>query len=207
MSSLDIYKKIIAICNLIFISNYSLYILPFLINIRIKPIPYINTYLLILSYSTSILKTNLSEIFNQTNTYCLFVFITFPNNFLLFPFFLLSIHNMISFVLSNKKIFEKHRVYKMCRYMSSVHYSVGRFALMSEIVCSVLCLVMYLMGKASLSTVVAYFVMVRNQYVTHGFMRSVFSELKMYLDKICEYMPCRVQYYYNKIQKVLNQIN
>lgn len=248
MSSLDLSKKIIATSNTLFILNYSLYILPFIINIHINPIPYINYILLIISYSTYLINItynnlkknnltysnrtssnltynnqtynnqtynnqtynnlpNLNDIFNHPNTYCLLVFITFPSTILLFPFYLLSIHNMMSFILSNKKVFENTRIYKICRYLSSFHYSIGRFALMSEIICSGLCLILYFLRIDSFCTLVAYFVMVRNQYVTHGFMRSVFGEMRVYADKICALMPSKVQCWYSRVQSVLNQIN
>ncbi|EQB61866.1 hypothetical protein NAPIS_ORF00556 [Vairimorpha apis BRL 01] len=76
-----------------------------------------------------------------------------------------------------------------------------------KIICSGLCLILYFLRIDSFCTLVAYFVMVRNQYVTHGFMRSVFGEMRVYADKICALMPSKVQCWYSRVQSVLNQIN
>ncbi|KAK6089701.1 hypothetical protein P3W45_001343 [Vairimorpha bombi] len=101
-----------------------------------------------------------------------------------------------TFILSNKSSFEKYWIYGLCRSLSSIHVVIGRFALMTEVVCCVLSLIMFLTKFGSLGTFVTYCVMIRQQYYNNPNMRSVLSELRVKTDEMMKYMPVNVQKYY-----------
>lgn len=199
MKNCNMVKRTWAVSNLFFVTNYSIYLLLYIIKIPIHPFPQIlNILSLVISYSTSLTKcfNNIGGIFEESNFYCILVFITFPRNILLLPFYFLSVYHLITFILSNKSCFEKYWIYGLCRSLSNIHVVLGRIALMAEVVCCALSFVLFFTRFGSLGTFVAYGVMIRQQYYNNPNMRSVLSELRMRTDEMMKYMPVNVQKYY-----------
>eukprot|EP00919_Chromeraceae_sp_WS-2016_P015051 GHVR01035395.1.p1 GENE.GHVR01035395.1~~GHVR01035395.1.p1 ORF type:complete len:123 (+),score=12.81 GHVR01035395.1:3557-3925(+) len=80
------------------------------------------------------------------------VFLTFPHEILLLPFYLLSIYHLSSFVLSNKKIFERTTTYTICMGLSTYHVGLGRLALLTEILAVPLSFLMIFFRASSIVT-------------------------------------------------------
>lgn len=185
--------------NAFFAANYSLYILLFIIRIPLAPLPgVVNTLSLIISYSLGLKMSykGISDAISQSNFYCLIVLITFPNQILLMPFYLLSIYHLSSYVLSNRKIFEKTAVYTMCLAVATYHVQLGRLALILEILCVPVSFGLILFGYSNFATFTAYSAMVRQQYLTNPTMRSVFGEVRVCLDNWTKLCPPVIQDYY-----------
>lgn len=206
MKPLNLTKKIWAICNILFVINYTLYLTLFFIRLPLPYLPSIfNIIFLIISYSTSLSKMvyNLSAIPTQPNFYCILVFFTMPSNFLLIPFYFLSLYHLISFVLSNKNLFEKYLIYRACIVASNFHVALGRIALLCKIICVPLSLLMFMFGSGSIGTFLTYVWMVRQQYQNIPAMRSVFGEVRVRMDELAGSMPENVQYFYIKTRDLL----
>lgn len=187
--------------NTLFAVNYTLYIVLHLIRIPIYPLPnFVNILCLISSYSISLLPhlSSMKEILSQPNIYCITVFFTFPHEALLLPFYLLSIYHLSSFVLSNKKTFERTSIYPICVSLSAYHVTLGRLALFTEVLAVPLSFLMIFLRKSSLVTFTTFIAMVRQQYFNNPSMRSVFGEIRVSLDKWVLSCPRDVQEYYRR---------
>ncbi|KAG5859927.1 transmembrane protein 33 [Encephalitozoon hellem] len=201
MQRLNSTKKTWMMLNMLFGANYTLYIILHLIRIPIYPLPnFVNILCLISSYSISLLPhfSSIGEILSQPNIYCIMVFLTFPHEILLLPFYLLSIYHLSSFVLSNKKIFERTGIYPVCVSLSAYHVSLGRLALFTEALAVPLSFLMIFLRKSSLVTFTTFIAMVRQQYFNNPSMRSVFGEMRVSLDRWILNCPRDVQEYYRK---------
>lgn len=194
-------KKAWMSLNTLFVANYSMYIMLHLIRIPMYPLPnFINILCLAGSYAISMFPylSSISEILSQPNVYCVIVFLTFPHEILLFPFYLLSIYHLSSFVLSNKKNFERTAIYTVCMNISTYHIGLGRLALLSEIVAVPLSLLMVFFRTSSIITFTAFAAMVRQQYFNNPAMRSVFGEIRVCMDGWILSFPRDVQEHYRK---------
>ncbi|WUR05143.1 uncharacterized protein VNE69_12128 [Vairimorpha necatrix] len=191
MKNLDIFKKIWALSTLFFVLNYFLFLFLLFVRLPLSPFPHIlNIISLFISYSIGLRKTkDLFKLFNESNFFCLVCFLFLPSNILLFPFFLLGIYNLISFVLSNRKVFENMFILDLCMSLSTVHVMIGRVALFSELICLSINFLMFLVRKSSLGSLISYGVMVRQQYIYNNNMRSVVNEMR------------------NKYQEIINKKN
>lgn len=201
MAQLTSSKKTWMSLNAFFVVNYTLYIVLRLIRIPIYPLPnFVNILCLASSYAISLLPyiSSISEILSQPNIYCIVVFLTFPHELLLFPFYLLSIYHLSSFVLSNKKVFERTALYTMCVTLSTHHVGLGRLALFTEILTVPLSFLMILFRKSSIVTLTALIAMVRQQYFNNPTMRSVFGEIRVSMDGWILSCPRDIQEYYRR---------
>lgn len=187
--------------NALFAANYTLYIVLYLIRVPIYPLPnFVNILCLISSYAISLLPhlSSIGEILSQPNIYCIMVFFTFPHEILLFPFYLLSVYHLSSFVLSNKKIFERTVVYPVCISISAHHVALGRLALLAEVLTVPSSFLMIFFRKSSLVTFTMFVAMVRQQYFNNPSMRSVFGEIRVSMDRWILNCPRDVQEYYRR---------
>jgi transmembrane protein 33 len=201
MTELTEMKRAWMVLNAMFIANYSLYLILLLIRIPLSSIPNpFNLMCLLISYSLSLASnyTSIGDLFTQPNFYCIMVFVTAPHQLLLMPFYLLSIYHVSSFVLSNKKIFERSRLYTLCMAISNCHVGLGRLALVAEVLAVPLSLLMIMFGMSSFLTFVALASAVRQQYFNNFAMRSVFGEMRVACDMWIEHLPFALQEYYRK---------
>ncbi|CAD25303.1 hypothetical protein [Encephalitozoon cuniculi GB-M1] len=201
MSQLSSTKKTWMLLNALFATNYTLYLMLHLIRIPIYPLPnFVNILCLASSYAISLFPhfSSIGEILSQSNIYCIMVFFTFPHEALLLPFYLLSIYHLSSFVLSNKKVFERTAIYPVCVSLSVYHIALGRLALFTEVFTVPLSFLMIFLRKSSLVTFTALVAMVRQQYFNNPSMRSVFGEMRVSLDRWILSCPRDVQEYYRR---------
>ncbi|TBU16347.1 hypothetical protein CWI40_041610 [Ordospora colligata] len=201
MPKLTPTKKVWMSLNMLFVANYSLYVILHLLRIPLYPLPnFVNVMSLVLSYSISLLPhlSSIGEVVAQPNVYCIAVFLTFPHEMLLLPFYLLAIYHMSSFVLSNRKIFETSCIYPVCVSLSAHHVALGRLALLAEAFTVPVSFLMIFFRKSSIVTCTALVAMVRQQYFTNPAMKNVFGEIRVLMDKWILSCPADIQEYYRK---------
>jgi transmembrane protein 33 len=201
MTELSEMKKAWMALNAMFIVNYSLYLILLLVKLPVSSIPNpFNLVCLLISYGISLASnyTSISDLFGQPNFYCIMVFLTAPHQLLLMPFYLLSIYHVSSFVLSNKKIFERSKLYALCMAVSAYHVGLGRLALVAEVLSVPLSFFMVLFGMSSFLTFFALVSAVRQQYFNNSTMRSVFGEMRVACDAWIEHCPATLQEYYKR---------
>lgn len=194
-------KKAWMSLNALFVANYSMYIVLHIVRLPVHPLPnFVNILSLVSAYALSLLPhlSSVSEILSQPNIYCIAVFLTFPHELLLLPFYLLSMYHLSSFVLSNKKIFDRTALYTVCMALSMHHVALGRLALLAEILAVPQSFAMVFFRRASIITFTALTAMVRQQYFNNPAMRSVFGEIRVAMDRWILNCPRDVQEYYRK---------
>lgn len=194
-------KKTWVSLNALFVANYSLSIILYVVRIPLYPLPnFVNVLCLASSYAISLLPfvSSVSEILSQPNIYCIVVFLTFPHEILLLPFYLLSMYHLSSFVISNKRIFEGTNTYAICMALFTYHVGLGRLALLTEILAVPLSFLMIFFRASSIVTFTAFAAMVRQQYFSNPAMRSVFGEMRVFMDRWITVCPKDVQEYYRK---------
>lgn len=181
-------KNIWFYTNLTFFASYSLAILRIFVAFPL-PVPpsFINCIFLLVSYALTFqgfiahLKSqevNLvaRKVFTHPNMFCIFLFLCFVPNILLLPFYLLSIYHIVSSIVARKETFQSYFFYNFVVFLNSNIGSIGRTALLLEIVLFPVACGMALFRKIGLITVVAYALMLRQQYSLNNSMKAVAME-------------------------------
>lgn len=196
--------------NALLVANYSLFLISKLVTLPIPKLPSVfnNLFLIVAyvftfqslfsTYKTTSAGSLLNKVFTHSNTFCIFLFLTFPNNLLLFPFYLLSIYHVVSTVLSKKTQYEKYFFYSLCVSLQPSLIHLGRAALIAEVAMTVLALLLFIIRKASFSTLVAYVSMVRMQYQSNKSMKEVVDMVLSKLHTFALKMPDSCKDYYFK---------
>lgn len=206
MNSLSI-KDIWLILNLCFIVNYSISILKIFLAFPLLSLPsFFNSLFLLCAYaltlqtlfsqlkiSSSISYKFFKKVVSHPNTFCLFVFICFPPNILLFPFYLLSLYHLASAVVSRKEEFNRYFFYDICVFIDKNLNNIGRTALFLEIISIFIATILLLMRKISPITLLSYIFMVRQQYITNNTMKSVCMEMIQYLNECMKKLPDNIK--------------
>lgn len=206
MNSLSI-KDIWLILNLCFIVNYSISILKIFLAFPLLSLPsFFNSLFLLCAYaltlqtlfsqlkiSSSISSKFFKKVVSHPNTFCLFVFICFPPNILLFPFYLLSLYHLASAVVSRKEEFNRYFFYDICVFIDKNLNNIGRTALFLEIISIFIATILLLMRKISPITLLSYIFMVRQQYITNNTMKSVCMEMIQYLNECMKKLPDNIK--------------
>lgn len=185
-------KKIWFYLNILFVANYSLSILRMFIRIPLPRLPNIFNILFLISvYAITLIDIlkNVKKLFSHPNTFCLFLFFTLPHQILLFPFFILSIYHINSFILSQKKTFERMPFFNICAMIGQHTASIGKLAMYSEVLDIPISILMMIFRKASIWTVLAFVLIVRQQYFNNSVMKGVIGEILMHSDTFFNNMP------------------
>lgn len=200
MNKLSI-KDIWLILNLCFIINYSISILKIFVAFPLLNLPpFFNSLFLFCAYaltlqtlfsqfSTKNISKFSKKIISHPNTFCLFVFLCFPPNLLLFPFYLLSLYHLASAVVARKEEFNKYFFYDLCVFIDKNLNTIGRTALFLEIFSVFIALVLLVIRRISLFTLLSYIFMIRQQYITNDTMKSVCMEIIVQINELFHKLP------------------
>lgn len=157
--------------NIIFLFTYTLTIIPYIINIPIRPPRLVVCLPLFISYYFTLKKKDLSSILKTSNLYCMALFLTLPHHLLLLPFYIISYFNVSSYVATNKKHFLK---YKFCSVMcQSIEYKkiACLIAYTLEVCLAAFCALLYLFGYVNIFTFSTYVACVYAEYLNNEMMR------------------------------------
>lgn len=196
--------------NIIFIANYTISILRLFIRIGIPHLPnFFNILILLSSYLITLLDAikKPGKLMSHPNTICLGLFLTFPDYILLIPFYILSIYHTNSFILSQKKNYEKLPFFNICAMIGQYSSHLGRTAMYFEVINIPLAIILMLLGRSSIRTVIAFMAVVRQQYVNNSTMKGVVGELMTYVDQVVSNLPDSFKGLYNQAKEFIYRHN
>lgn len=203
--------------NLAFIVNYTLTIIKLFVTI---PIPYLSHYFnnLCLFISYTILVVDLfkniqrpdfsfKKIYTNQNFMCIFLFVCFIPNILLFPFFLLSLFHINNVVLSQKKVYEAYFFYDFCVLLGRHSNTIGRTSMFCEVILAPVAIVLTLLGKLNVFSSLVYLAIIRQQYLSNIVMKSVIEEIILNIDNLMAKMPTKLLNAYALTKGVISKYN
>lgn len=194
-------SKIWAISTIAFMLAYTINYIPYIIKIPLAVNKHILAILLIISYgSTYDIKATLDKpqsALIKSNTYCLFLFVTFPTNILLLPFFFMSILNISSYVIKNRKRYETFKIYELTKQIMLRKRIVYLFCCILEVLMIPMCILLMVFGLCTLLTFLAYFYIVLFEYQMNGVMKEALHIVRKYCDTYSQYLGAGRIYYLN----------
>lgn len=195
--------------NVCLFVNYSLRILRIFVVLPLPVLPaFFNSLFLLVAYVLTFealfshfpvtgAAVFLKKAFAHPNAYCILLFLCFVPNTLLLPFYLLSIYHIVTFISSKKERFGSSAVYQWCVSLRCCISSLGRLSLFLQIVLFPVAFLMLLLGWIGFPALLAYGIMLRQQYVLNEHMRSVMGEVLQYANKMAMKLPdwLRMEYF------------
>ncbi|KAM0680064.1 hypothetical protein GINT2_001754 [Glugoides intestinalis] len=194
--------------NICLFINYSLTILKLFVALPIPRLPsFFNSAFLIVSYSLTFeallsnLKTTglnafIKKICSQPNAYCIALFFCFPPNIILFPFYILGMYHIATFVTTKKERFGSSFIFEYCVFLNNNTASIGRLSLFFQVLLVPVAFILFVVRSIGLMTFLAYVLMVRHQYMASEHMRAVVGEILQYLNGLSMNMPDEVKMNY-----------
>ncbi len=203
--------------NLAFIINYTLTCIKLFVTI---PVPYFSHYFnnlcLLVSYSILVLDLlknyntpgfSFKKIYTNQNFMCIFLFICFIPNILLFPFFMLSVFHVNNVILSQKKLYESYFFYDLCVMLGRHSNTIGRSSMYCEVILLPIGLILVFLGQIRVFTFMVYCTIIRQQYICNSTMRSVIEEIIFNIDKLISKMPAQVATLYTNVKENVSKYN
>lgn len=194
-------KKTWFFLNLFFMANYGLRLLKLAVRLPVPVLPnYVNCLALAGIYSLTLagVYRDLRKLVTNQNFLCIGLFLTFPHCALLAPFFLLSIYHANSYVLSNKKKFSSAPFFGACLALGPHSVQLGRAAMYLEFGSIPLAFCMLFTRACSVKTFVAYYAIVRQQYIHNAVMRSIVHNTLLRVDAQAQRLPAGARALYQR---------
>ncbi|KAI5169391.1 hypothetical protein PAEPH01_0673 [Pancytospora epiphaga] len=192
--------------SILFILSYSLRLLRLFIAFPLPVLPnWFNTLFLIATYACILYSRPLvlHSLFSNQNALCIGLFLTFPPHILLFPFYVLSLFHAHAYVLSKKRTWADKQIFKFCLMTKQQVPYLVQLAHYSEIVALVLAIPYSIIGLCSKKTLIAYGVVVRQQYIYNPIMNGIIKSLFIRFDEFMHRLPDGCLKIYKKAKYML----
>jgi len=205
------FKNLWFYTNSAFFINYSLSILKLLVAFPLPVLPSsVNCLLLFVSYALTFrgflphlksqeINTIAKKIFTHPNMFCIFLFLCFVPNILLLPFYLLTVYHMVTSIVARKETFQFYFFYNFVVFLNTNISAIGKAALVLEIGLFPVACIMMVMRRIGLLTLLAYGLMLRQQYSQSASMKEVAMESVQQLHGLFMKMPEGVRMRFLKV--------
>lgn len=209
------FKDIWFYANASFFINYSLILLRLFVAFPIPCLPsFFNSLFLLVAYSLTFqglvtnyksynINTLVTKVITHPNTFCILLFLCFVPNILLSPFYLLCIYHIVSYIIAKKEAFHSYFFYNSVVFLNTNITTIGRSALFLEIFLIPITFILLLRGKIGAISLIAYFLMIRQQYTSNNNMKAVVLECLQYAHNIAMNLPDGVKMRYFEVSNLI----
>lgn len=205
--------------NVCFFINYSLAILRAFVAFPLPRLPsFFNCVFLLLAYALTFqsivanfkaydTSTLIKKIFAHPNTFCIFLFLCFVPNVLLSPFYLLAVYHIVSSIVARKEAFHSYFFYDFVVFLNTNIATIGRSALLLEIVIIPVAVIMAILRRISMLTLSIYLLMIRQQYVSNNNMKAIVLECVQRAHGLAMQMPDSIKMKYLELVNYARSLN